>query len=385
MPTDHAFNLVILGGGCAGLSLASKLAQAGQDCPRCLVIELRAQYLNDRTWCFFADVSTRAQQLVQYAWPAVALSCGAERVKVACLATPYQMIEAQAFYAEALEQIQRNSRITLLTGCEVTAVEHNESLSWNITTKQGVFQATSVIDTRPAAHPKFVGPHLWQSFVGQVLRVDRDLFDPGCVELMQFDEDTEYGVSFTYILPLDARSALIETTVFYKQPVNEAALRARLERKNKAMLNGQGFTVLRQEYGVLPMGVVQTSKTLRPGLVQVGLTAGAARPSSGYAFQRIQRWAVVCAEAILAGKPAVAQGQDSLLSRSMDSLFLRVLRESPEQGPAIFMRMFSSMKVARIVRFMNDQATLLDRLVLIKSMPLATFLKQLPAALIGRP
>jgi lycopene beta-cyclase len=69
----------------------------------------------------------------------------------------------------------------------------------------------------------------------------------------------------------------------------------------------------------------------------------------------------------------------------MDSLFLRVLRESPEQGSVIFMRMFSSMKVARIVRFMNDQATLLDRLALIKSMPLATFLKQLPFALIGRP
>ncbi|MFZ4710297.1 MAG: lycopene cyclase family protein, partial [Zwartia sp.] len=345
MSTDHAFDLVILGGGCAGLSLAAKLAQAGQDCPRCLVIESRAQYLNDRTWCFFADASTRARHLVQYEWPAIALSCGVERVKVACPDNPYQMIEAQAFYAEALEQIQRNSRITLFTGCEVTAVEQNESLSWNITTKQGVFQAMSVIDTRPAVRPQFVGPHLWQSFFGQVLRVDRDLFEPGCVDLMQFDEDTEYGVSFTYILPLDARSALIETTVFYKLPVNEAALCARLERKIKAMLNDQGFTVLRQEYGVLPMGVVQTSKTLRPGLVQAGLTAGAARPSSGYAFQRIQRWAASSAGAILAGKSAVSHTDDSWLARSMDSLFLRVLRESPEQGPAIFMRMFSSMKV----------------------------------------
>jgi lycopene beta-cyclase len=69
----------------------------------------------------------------------------------------------------------------------------------------------------------------------------------------------------------------------------------------------------------------------------------------------------------------------------MDALFLRVLREYPEQGPAIFMSMFKSMEIARIVRFMNDQATLLDRLTLIKSMPLATFLKQLPFALIGRP
>jgi lycopene beta-cyclase len=258
-------------------------------------------------------------------------------------------------------------------------------MHWNITTQQGVFQTSRVIDTRPVTPPTFLGPHLWQSFFGQVLRVDQDQFDPSCVELMQFDQDTEYGVSFTYLLPLDARCALIETTVFYKQPVNEAALRAQLARKIRTLLDDKGFTVLRHEYGVLPMGVVQKPKTSRPGLVQAGLTAGAARPSSGYAFQRIQRWSEVCAEALLAGKPAVAHNDDSWLARNMDSLFLRVLRESPEQGPAIFMSMFKAMDIARIVRFMNDRANFLDRLALIKSMPLAVFLKQLPFALMGRP
>jgi lycopene beta-cyclase len=385
MLIDHAFDVVILGGGCAGLSLASKLAQAGLDCPRCLVIEARTQYLNDRTWCFFSDASTQVQQIVQYTWPSVALSCGSERVKVSCPTTPYQMIEAQAFYADALQQIQQNSRITLLLGCEVTAIEQHESLRWNITTKQGVYQTSRVIDTRPVAQPKFIGPHLWQSFFGQVLRVDQDQFDPSCVELMQFDQDTEYGVSFTYLLPLDARSALIETTVFHQVPVTEIVLRARLKRKLTTLIGDEAFTLLRHEYAVLPMGVIQKPKVPRPGLVQAGLTAGAARPSSGYAFQRIQRWAASCAEALLAGKPAVAQGDDSWLARSMDSLFLRVLRQSPEHGPAIFMSMFRAMDIARIVRFMNDQATLLDRLALIKSMPLGAFLKQLPFALIGRP
>ena len=214
MSTEPQFDVVILGGGCAGLSLASKLAQAGPDCPRCLVIEARTQYLNDRTWCFFSDASTQAQRMAQYTWPSVALSCGSERVKVSCPTTPYQMIEAQAFYAEALQQIQLNSRITLLMGCEVSAIEQNESLVWNVMTKQGAFYTSRVIDTRPVAYPKFLGPHLWQSFFGQVLRVAHDQFDPSCVELMQFDQDTEYGVSFTYLLPLDARCALIETTVF---------------------------------------------------------------------------------------------------------------------------------------------------------------------------
>ncbi len=46
-------DLLILGGGCAGLSLASRLAEFGKDAPKVLIIEQRESYTNDRTWCFW--------------------------------------------------------------------------------------------------------------------------------------------------------------------------------------------------------------------------------------------------------------------------------------------------------------------------------------------
>jgi lycopene beta-cyclase len=202
---------------------------------------------------------------------------------------------------------------------------------------------------------------------------------------MRFDPDTEYGVSFTYLLPFNKRQALIETTVFCAKPVDQVTLTARLQSVVDRMLPGKSVSLQRQEYAVLPMGVIDRARPDCNGLVRVGLTAGAARPSSGYAFQRIQHWATLCAKSILVGGPVLAHAKEPWLARSMDSLFLRVLRQHPEQGPTIFMAMFKNMRIARIVRFMNDEATWLDRFLLIKSMPLWVFLTQVPFALFRRP
>lgn len=385
MSTESKFDLIILGGGCAGLSLAQRLSQAGQQCPKVLIIESRSCYQNDRTWCFFAGGTTQAQDLVRYSWPALAVTHGQMRVEVACQDNPYQMIEAETFYIKALEQLAENQQVTLKLGCEVLTLERQATSTWCVNTRLGVFEAPSVIDTRPVANPIFLGPQLWQSFYGQVVQVEQDCFDPTCVEFMRFDPDTEYGVSFTYLLPFNKRQALIETTVFCSKPVEQVTLTARLQSVVDRMLPGQSVSLQRQEYAVLPMGVIHRARPELHGLVRVGLTAGAARPSSGYAFQRIQHWATLCAKSILVGGPVLAHAKEPWLARSMDSLFLRVLRQHPEQGPTIFMAMFKNMRIARIVRFMNDEATWLDRFLLIKSMPLWVFLTQVPFALFRRP
>ena len=46
-------DLIILGGGCAGLSLALNLAKQGSVCPNTLILEKREAYSNDRTWGFW--------------------------------------------------------------------------------------------------------------------------------------------------------------------------------------------------------------------------------------------------------------------------------------------------------------------------------------------
>ncbi|MEY2979796.1 MAG: hypothetical protein RL562_23, partial [Planctomycetota bacterium] len=57
-------DLVVLGGGLAGLSLAERLAAAGAQAPRTVVLEARADYADDRTWCFWRHEPHRYEELV---------------------------------------------------------------------------------------------------------------------------------------------------------------------------------------------------------------------------------------------------------------------------------------------------------------------------------
>ena len=61
----------------------------------------------------------------------------------------------------------------------------------------------------------------------------------------------------------------------------------------------------------------------------------------------------------------------------MDRLFLDVLRSHPERGPELFTRLFSRTATPRIVRFLSDRATLIDRVAVAAALPTGLFLRQL--------
>ena len=142
-------DIAILGGGCAGLSLAMRLADSGVEGPSVVVLEGRALYAPDRTWCFWDDGNVRLRHLVQHRWSSVALADHRRRVPVDCHAAPYQMIPAAAFYAAATQAIAKTSRIELAMNETVIAEPKKEDRRWRIETSTGVRYAKQIIDTRP--------------------------------------------------------------------------------------------------------------------------------------------------------------------------------------------------------------------------------------------
>jgi lycopene beta-cyclase len=53
-----ATDVVVIGAGCAGLSLGFNLAKMGEDAPKTIFLEQRLEYHNDRTWCFWDQKET---------------------------------------------------------------------------------------------------------------------------------------------------------------------------------------------------------------------------------------------------------------------------------------------------------------------------------------
>ena len=94
-------------------------------------------------------------------------------------------------------------------------------------------------------------------------------------------------------------------------------------------VRGAAFTILRSESGILPMGPLPFKRPKNGTYIKAGLTAGGLRPSTGYAFQRIQKWAKICAERLAVGGPPVGHAADPWTLCAMDRIFLAVLRAQP--------------------------------------------------------
>ena len=128
------------------------------------------------------------------------------------------------------------------------------------------------------------------------------------------------------------------------------------------------------------MGAFEHPAAVPAGVVMAGNGGGAIRPSTGYAFMRIQRWATDCASRLARGSAPVGHPRDGVLQRQLDRIFLQVLRETPERTPEYFMALAARVAPDRLLRFLTDRATPLDMAIMVASLPAVPFLQQLPAA-----
>ena len=380
-------DLLILGGGAAGLSLARRLAEQGTTAPRTLVLESRVDYADDRTWCFWMHPTAQLTHLVRRRWAKVSLASSTERVLVDCAEFPYALLPSGGFYQDSRECIARSERVRLAMGVAVLGAPRKVDGLWEVATSAGVQRARWIVDTRPSAPPAEGAAVLWQSFLGQEIEAAGPVFDPTVAEIMHFTQGEAGQILFHYLLPLSPTRALLEVTAFSPKPVGPDGFRAELNRFIDRRLEGRRYQLRREEQGILPMGLPMPVPSADATYVRAGLMAGGARASSGYAFQRIQRWAERCAQSLAAGHGPQPHAADGWILRRMDALFLQVLRRRPELAPTLFLAMFSRVAPARLARFMSDQATLLDNLAVIAALPPGPFLRELfrPAPGVVRP
>ena len=370
-------DLVILGGGCAGLSLAWRLCALGTSCPKTLVVEQRTAYNNDRTWCFWGASEAQVDSLVSHEWQSLELTSGKRVVHFDCGSSSYKMLAASDFYAHACQAIHQTTSVRLNLGTAVTAEPIKVATGWCVETDQGKVIAKMVVDTRPGRISDAQNAVLWQSFYGHEVVCDVESFDPQRALLMAFTATTSHQITFTYILPLSRHRALIEATVFGLQPLKPIDLNEQLEAAKVKCLGKSSSVIVRAESGTLPMGLTKRPTSLGQDHIQVGIMAGAARPSSGFAFQRIQHWAEQCCLSIARGSGPVGHAKDPVIMRLMDQLFLKVIESKPQLAPDLFLSIFEKADSASVIRFLSGKCTLKDYFQIMRALPSRHFIHQL--------
>ncbi|MFO7691052.1 MAG: lycopene cyclase family protein [Cryobacterium sp.] len=373
-------DLVILGGGLAGLTLAARLARERSG-PRVVVLEPRTAYEDDRSWCFWRPEQHDLSHLVSRRWKTWTFSDPTGlTVRHQVPGLSYQYIRGSDFYASAQADIAQSPRIDLRLGVRaetVTAVPGGV----RVETSAGTLLARQVIDTRPRATEAM----LYQSFVGLELESDQPFsFDPREVTLMgSLTADSE-GLRFVYVLPLGPNRAIVEWTRFGTAPIARERLVSELDEllDRLGLADARG---VRTEGGVLAMGLGRQLAPPIPGVVHAGNAGGALRAASGYGFLRIQRWAQLCTERLLAGQDAVGHPREPWVRRTFDRIFLQAVRAHPERTAEYFLALARGVPPAALVRFLSDGARPADYARIISSLPWTPFIAQLAAPTVFSP
>lgn len=363
---------VILGAGCAGLSLALALREQGLRAP-IVVLDRRAAHDRDRTWCFWDTPGIRFAELATHRWPAwQVIGPDGTATRHDGPQTPYLHLRADDVYAAALERLHGAGGVDVRLATRVTGVEEAPD-HVTVRTDRGRLRAAHVHDALGGAGPlrarRPPDPDgLVQRFLGQEVRTTRAVFDPGVATLMDFRLAAGGEVRFVYVLPFAPDRALVEDTSIGTRSRPPAERRRAITAHLRRHHGAQVAEVLHEERGAIPMSLAARPVRLGPRLSAVGLAGGAARPSSGYAFARIQRQVDAVARAIVDGSPVPATTHPARLEL-MDRIFLRVLRDDPEAFAATMAALLRGTPPAALARFMNDASTPLDEARLVAAMP----------------
>ncbi len=379
----NAYEHLIIGAGCAGLSLAWQLCQAGVEGPLALV-DRRSSYLNDRTWCFWDVETTPFDHLATHRWSSWQVIDHEGRV-ARCSSSRYRYLRIRAidFYRYVITRLRNDPRVDFYSGQSIESIRGEDgrvAVACGDGELRGrwAFQSVRPPPAQNAAKPPRATMPL-QHFLGQTVITPRPVFDTECPILMDFRVDQRGGPHFMYVLPLSPDMALVESTYLLPGPLPAEAYRAEIAAYLAEHFGATVYDVIEEETGHIPMSTSTAACSRRSRTIPIGLAGGAARPSSGYAFVRIQRQARSLAKVFASGSVAEHHHPElpRLASRKydlLDKVFLRHLADYPADTASVFSRLFRYVSPDSLVRFLCDQSCVTDDIQLIAALPKRSFI-----------
>lgn len=361
MSSTH-FDIAIIGAGAAGLHLALAIKKESFFTnKRILIIEKSAKDQNDRTWCFWEKGDGLWEDIVTKQWSRGHFFTANKTIPLALAPYRYKMIKSIDFYRFAKDEIASSPIFTWVSD-DVLSVETAAAIS--IKGATSTYTADYVFDSRITEKFHAADDHytrLLQHFKGWVIRTEEDAFDPEQFTMMDFRLIQPETTSFTYVLPLNKREALVEFTLFSGNLLQEDAYDTMLKTYVSDILKITEYTIIEQEKGVIPMSDFPFEKYSIGKHIRIGTGGGWVKPTTGYSFKNCERNARKIVENLMLGRNA-NYGLISKKFRLYDSLFLDILNRKNYLGPALFETMYSKISVQKIFSFLDDQTNFLEDL-----------------------
>ena len=350
------FDYLIIGGGCAGLSLAYELEINGKLKNKTLaIIEPRKEYKRDKTWSFWKVFDHNFEDCVIKSWNNFTVNSSENSQELVNRKFPYQSIDSEKFYKKINSKLSSNPNINFFENL-------NEINSKNSIIFNSVFEG------------ELDKSELWQHFQGIEIETTKDVFDDEILNLMDFNCDQRNDVHFFYTLPFNKNRALIETT--WLSNLEDQSLMdydLQLENYIKNNLGIKNYKINFTEKGAIPLFYPRFKNNKKN--INIGSAGGMTRLSTGYTFLNIQEHSKYIARNI----DKIEKVKTFNLGKKyefLDKVFLKVLEKYPEKMPKVFSNMFKTSS-STIIKFLSNKSNIFEDIIIISKMPKLIFLRAL--------
>ena len=350
------FDYIIIGGGCAGLSLAYELEINEKLKDKTLaIVEPRTEYKKDKTWSFWKVAPHNFEDCVKKSWENFSVNVPKKTNHLECVSYPYQSVDSGLFYEKINKKLKENMNISFFKDLK----EINSKNSF-------------VFNSVPSIKKDY--RNLWQHFCGVEIETPNDFFDDEIFNLMDFDCDQRESVHFFYTLPYSKTKALVETTWLSK--MNDSSQKDydyQIKDYIENHLNLKNYKITYKEEGAIPLFYPTYEKIKNK--INIGTAGGMTRLSTGYTFLNIQEHSKYICQNI----ENISKTKKFEISKKyqfLDDVFLRVLDKNPEKMPDIFFEMFKT-SPKTVIKFLSNKSNFFEDLSVIFKMPKLTFIKAL--------
>tara|TARA_B100001057_G_scaffold259547_1_gene259733 strand:- start:598 stop:1665 length:1068 start_codon:yes stop_codon:yes gene_type:complete len=350
------FDYIIIGGGCAGLSLAYELEIHEKLKDKTLaIIEPRENYKRDKTWSFWKVIPHNFDDCVKKNWKNFSINLPNKTKYVECKNFPYQSIDSGLFYEKINAKLKDNKNISFFKSLEKVNPKNS-----------------FIFDSVPIVEKNY--QNLWQHFCGVEIETKSNFFDEEIFNLMDFDCEQRESVHFFYTLPFSTNKALVETTWLSK--MNDYSQKDYDKQINdyiKKNLKIKDYEIIYKEEGAIPLFYPKYKK--EKNKINIGTAGGMTRLSTGYTFLNIQEHSKYIRENI-ENISKLKKFEINKKYQFLDDIFLRVLKKHPEKMADIFFKMFKA-SPKTVIKFLSNKSNFIEDLNIIFRMPKWTFIKAL--------
>jgi len=377
--TNILFDYIFIGLGASNslilLSLLKKSYHLGK---KIAVLEASEKNSNDKTYCFWAspqdDIVKDLGLIISHKY---------ENIEVNQSKT--QNIESQPYYyISSLDLYRHTSKTIAKESIPVIRVPveslHEKDEIYLIEAGGTNFKARFVFDSRPPAIKKLKQNEIYlnQSFHGFSIKCENEVFDKNTFEMMDFDVDQGDFTQFIYTLPFSKNESLVELTRFGSEKLEKEYAYKILDEVIKRKFGN--YEIIDYESGNIPMTNLVNPPSIFKGVLNTGVSANLIKPSTGYGFKNMFRFAEKLTSKIGKGDFDNFNRFSIKLNRRFrfyDSLLLIILLKWPFQGKKIFTQLFNSQNVFTLFSFLDEKTSLKNEVKIFLNLPILPFLRAL--------